>query len=151
MTQSRAGDTAGAKVTAEEARNTLEPLSRDKPDDAPSGLSLEQNLVNGLSWAHALMGEKDLALKLAHRAKMLPSPLKGPVYEPDLDENLAMIQAIVGENNSAISTLTQLLQTPYHSDSYMTPITPALLRLDPIRCVPIRVSKNSARKTSRDH
>jgi hypothetical protein len=32
-----------------------------------------------------------------------------------------------GENNRAISTLTQLLQTPY-----LVPITPALLRLDPI-------------------
>jgi hypothetical protein len=32
-----------------------------------------------------------------------------------------------GENSRAISTLTELLQTPY-----MYPITPALLRLGPI-------------------
>ena len=30
--QRLAGDIAGAKVTAEQARNTLEPLYRDKPD-----------------------------------------------------------------------------------------------------------------------
>ena len=31
--QRLAGDTAGAKVTAEQARNTLEQLYRDQPDD----------------------------------------------------------------------------------------------------------------------
>jgi hypothetical protein len=38
-----------------------------------------------------------------------------------------------GANSQAISTLTQLLQTPYHSWFYsQTPVTPALLRLDPL-------------------
>ena len=32
--QRLAGDTAGAKVTAEQARNTLEQLCRDQPDNA---------------------------------------------------------------------------------------------------------------------
>jgi hypothetical protein len=37
-----------------------------------------------------------------------------------------------GENSEAISTLTRLLQTPYSSWFYsQTPVTPALLRLDP--------------------
>jgi hypothetical protein len=44
-----------------------------------------------------------------------------------MEENLASIQAMFGENSRAISTLTQLLQT-----SYYAPITPALLRLDPL-------------------
>ncbi len=53
----------------------------------------------------------------------------GPAFE----ENLALIQTIFGENSRAISTLTQLLQTPYSSFLYSpTPVTPALLRLDPI-------------------
>ena len=33
FTQRLAGDTAGAKVTAEQARNTLEQLYRDQPDN----------------------------------------------------------------------------------------------------------------------
>jgi hypothetical protein len=37
-----------------------------------------------------------------------------------------------GENSRAISALTQLLQTPYDGWLYGTPVTPALLRLDPI-------------------
>jgi hypothetical protein len=40
---------------------------------------------------------------------------------------------MVGENSRAIPTLTRLLQTPYSSLLYpQIPITPALLRLDPI-------------------
>jgi len=40
---------------------------------------------------------------------------------------LALIQTIVGENTRAISTLTQLLRTPYAGAI----VTPALLRLNP--------------------
>ena len=55
--------------------------------------------------------------------------MAGPAFE----ENLALIQTIFGENSRAISTLTQLLQTPYESWLYSpAPITPALLRLDPL-------------------
>ena len=43
--QRLAGDTAGAKVTAEQARNTLEQLYRDQPDDAAYSQS---NSVSGL-------------------------------------------------------------------------------------------------------
>ena len=118
LVQRFAGDTAGAKVTSEQARNTLEPL-RDQPDDA--------FVTARLSKAYALMGEKDLALKAAERAVMFLPRAKDQVSGPTLEENLAEIQTIVGENSSAISTLSRLLQTP--SD---TPITPALLRLDPI-------------------
>jgi hypothetical protein len=40
---------------------------------------------------------------------------------------------IIGENSGAISILTRLLQTPYGGWLYSpAPITPALLRLDPL-------------------
>ena len=60
----------------------------------------------------------------------LPS-VKDAVSGPDLEENLAFIETMVGENSRAISTLTHLLRTPYNSWFYMAPITPAVLRLDP--------------------
>ena len=123
--QRLAGDTAGAKVTAEQARNTLEQLYRDQPDNAVVAAALSQ--------AYAAMGEKDSALKAAERAIMLLPRAKDAVDGPGFEENLALIQTIFGENSRAISTLTQLLQTPYNSWLYgPTPITPALLRLDPI-------------------
>jgi tetratricopeptide (TPR) repeat protein len=66
FTQRLAGDTAGAKVTAEQARNTLEQLYRDQPDNP--------GVVESLSHAYATMGEKDSALKAAERAIMLVPP-----------------------------------------------------------------------------
>jgi len=122
--QRLAGDTAGAKVTAEEARNTLEPLYKNQSDDY---------LVSGsLSNAYAAIGEKDLAIKEAERAVMLRPRAQDAIAGPGFEENLAEIQAMFGENSRAISTLTQLLQTSYEGPYGPVPITPALLRLDPI-------------------
>jgi hypothetical protein len=120
-----AGDTSGATVTGEQARETLVRLYGDQPDD---GFNAEL-----LSQAYAAMGEKDSALKQAERAKVAldPSP-KDAISGPRAEENLALIQTIVGDNSGAISTLAQVLQTPYNSWLYIpAPITPAFLKLDP--------------------
>ena len=119
-----AGDTAGAKVTAEEARNTLEPLYKNQSDDF--------SIANLLSNAYAAIGEKDLAIKEAERAVMLRPRAQDAIAGPVNEQNLAEIQAMFGENSRAISTLTQLLQTSYEGPYGGVPITPALLRLDPI-------------------
>src|SRR5262249_12464969 len=122
--QRLAGDIAGARVTAEKVRNTLEPCFKNQPDNTL--------LLVLLSHAYAVRSEKDSALKAVEQAiELLPSAndrLIGPV----LEEHRAIIETILGENSRAISTLTQLLQTSYLSSLYMMPITPALLRLDPI-------------------
>ena len=117
--QRLAGDTAGAKVSAEQARNTLEQVFGDQPDNLT-------RLIR-LSHIYALTGQKDLALKAAERAVMLCPRAKDPADGPSYEENLAIIQTVVGENTRAISTLTQLLHTPYVQLS----VTPALLRLSP--------------------
>ena len=123
--QHAAGDTAGAKVTAQQVRDTLEPLYRDQPDNFVFAASLSQ--------AYAAMGEKLLALEAAEQAIVLLPSAKDRVSGPSLEQNLAFIQTIFGENSRAISTLTRLLQRPYGSWLYdPVPVTPALLRLDPI-------------------
>ena len=120
-----AGDTAGAKATAEQARNTFERLYRDQPDNYV--------FATWLSQAYAVMGEKESALKLAEHAILLMPSAKDRANGPNLEENLAFIQTMFGENSRAIPTLTKLLQTPYYSwVCSIVPITPALLRLDPI-------------------
>jgi serine/threonine-protein kinase len=63
---------------------------------------------------------------------MLRSRAQDAIAGPVNEQNLAEIQAMFGENSRAISTLTQLLQTPYEGPYGGVPITPALLRLDPI-------------------
>jgi serine/threonine-protein kinase len=120
LTQRLAGDTATAKVTAEKARNTFEQLSRDQPNDA--------NLAMAVAGAYAVMGEKDPSLKLAEKAITLGGH---PLNLNTLKENLAEIHALVGEHSRSISTLTDLLQTFYWPGT-SPPITPALLRLDPV-------------------
>ena len=123
--QRLAGDTAGARVNAEQARNMLEQLYRDQADNEVFAASLSQ--------AYAAMGERDPAIKLAERATMLVPRAKDRQGGPALEENLALIHTIRGENSRAISTLTKLLQTPYWGWSYApTPVTSTLLRLDPI-------------------
>jgi tetratricopeptide (TPR) repeat protein len=124
FTQRLAGDTVGAKVTAEQARNTLEQLYRDQPDN--------EYFASSLSQAYATMGEKDSALKAAEQAVVLLPSAKDAVSGPSLEENLALIQTIVGENSHAIETLTQLLKTPGDSGIYEAVLTSALLRLDPL-------------------
>ena len=123
-TQRLAGDTAGAKVTVKPACTTYEQLYKDQPNDAYLAMSLSQ--------AYAVMGERDLALKLAEQAIMLLRA-RDPLRTVMAQEHLAMIQTTVGENSRAISILTELLQKPYWSYRYgLAAITPAVLRLDPL-------------------
>src|SRR5438034_3139866 len=125
FTQRLAGDAAGAKANAEQARNTLEPLYKNQPDNSwfPSFLSV----------AYATLGEKDSALKEAEHAIMLSPSTRDRVYGPNNEEILALIQTIFGENSRAISTLARLLQTPYSSWLHgPASITPALLGLNPL-------------------
>jgi TolB-like protein len=124
LTQRLAGDAAGARITAEQVRNTFEQLYRDRPNDLV--------LTKKLSWAYALIGEKDLALKLAERAVTLRPREKDASFGPVFEENLAAVQTICGENSRAISNLAHLLQTPYSGGFYSAPITSVLLKIDPI-------------------
>ncbi len=121
--QRLAGDSAGAKLTAEQARGALEPACKNQPNRIW--------LAVYLSRAYAALGDKNSALKEAQRIALLPGA-KDAHNEPGLEENLALIQMIFGENSRAISTLARLLETPYGSYVYSAPVTPALLRLDPL-------------------
>jgi TolB-like protein/Tfp pilus assembly protein PilF len=125
LIQRLAGDTASAKAAAEQARNTLEPLSKDQPDNA--------FVASALAVAYAILDEKGSALNEAQRAMALVPSSKDQLSGPGYEENLALIETIIGENSRAISTLTRLLQTPYGGWIYNpAPVTPALLRLDPL-------------------
>jgi TolB-like protein/Tfp pilus assembly protein PilF len=125
FTQRLDGDTVGAKVTAEQVRDPLEALCKNQPAEAL--------FAGGLSLANAVLGQKDSALKGAERAVVLLPSNKDRVSGPGFEEILALIQTTLGENSRAIPTLTRLLQTPYNSLLYfLIPITPAILRLDPL-------------------
>jgi len=119
-----AGDNVGAKATAEQARDTLEPLYKDQPNN--------EVVAAALSLARAALGEENSALEGAERAIMLLPSTKDRMNGPRFEEVLALIQMMFGETSHSIATLTQLLQTPCSSWFYGTPITPELLKLDPL-------------------
>jgi hypothetical protein len=118
------GDMAGAKVSAEQVRNTAGADLQKKPDNPDCEIQL--------ALADAVLGERDSALREAERANMLSPRPGNDVAGTPYDDILALIQTVFGENSRAISTLAHLLQTPYSSHYYSTPVTPALLRLDPL-------------------
>ena len=120
-----AGDTGAAETTADKVRNIIEQLRKGQPDNVVFAASLSQ--------AYTVMGKKDSALAEGQRAITLFSYAKDSVSAPALEFNWAVIQMTFGETSRAISTLTRLLQTPYSVGLYgPPPITPAILRLDPI-------------------
>jgi len=89
LMQRLGGDTAGAKLAAERARNTLEQLYRDQPNSLPIPAPLSQ--------AHAVLGERDSALTVAQHAVMLLPSARDLVWGPHLEENLALIQTMFGQ------------------------------------------------------
>ena len=117
-----AGDKAGANANAEQARKIFEMLCKNQPDNDFSAILLART--------YAILGEKDSAYKEARRVSALLQ--RDAIRRPAAEENLALIEASFGNNARAISIITHLLQIPYQSSLYATPLTPALLRLDPI-------------------
>ena len=115
------GDIPGAKASAEQARKILEVLCKNQPDNDFPAIFLAR--------AYAILGEKDSAYKEAERVRALLR--NDAIRRPGAEENLALIKINFGDNACAISILAHLLQIPYQSSIYATPVTPALLRLDP--------------------
>jgi hypothetical protein len=79
-----------------------------------------------LSVIHAVLGQKDAAIKEAERAITLLPRGKDAVDGPRHEQNLAYVEVLVGDKNRAIPRLQRLLEIPY-ADC----LTPALLRLHP--------------------
>ncbi len=118
LAQEYAGDIAGARATAQQMLGPLETLCKKDPDNP--------NFVSVLSLIHAVLGQKDAAIKEAERAITLLPSGKDAVDGPRQAENLASVEALVGDKNRAIPRLQRLLEIPYTNF-----LTPALLRFDP--------------------
>jgi serine/threonine protein kinase/Flp pilus assembly protein TadD len=113
-----AGDIAGARATAQQVLGPLETFGQKDPDN-PAFPQL-------LSIIHAVLGQKDAAIKEAERAITLRPSGKDAVDGPRHEQNLAYVEVLVGDKNGAIPRLQHLLQIPYNNC-----LTPALLRLHP--------------------
>jgi TolB-like protein/class 3 adenylate cyclase/Tfp pilus assembly protein PilF len=115
--QEVAGDHAAAQASWRQARSELESFLKEQPDN--------YNLIGDLALTNMALGDKAAALALAERA-MAASPIeKDAITGPIPIEILARVAAQMGEPDRAIAALQKLLSIP-------GPLTPALLRLDPM-------------------
>jgi TolB-like protein/class 3 adenylate cyclase/Tfp pilus assembly protein PilF len=114
------GDVAHANNTYAQARDELEQTLKEQPDHAAS-ISVH------LAEVYAGLGDGQLAMKYIERAISLTPASKDALEGPRYEETHARIAARFGQKDLAISILAHLLTL-----SYRDPITPALLRLDPM-------------------
>src|SRR6059058_419940 len=122
--QEVAGDQADAQESWQQARSELEPFLKKQSENV--GLIADLTLINmGL-------GDKAAALALSEQA-MAANPIeKDAVDGPIPIEILARVAARAGEPDRAITALQKLLSIPYNGALAAAPLTPALLRLDPM-------------------
>jgi hypothetical protein len=79
------------------------------------------------------LGDKAAALSLSQRAMAAKPIEKDAVAGPIPIEILARVAAQMGEPDRAIAALQKLLSIPYNgAQAAGVPLTPALLRLDPM-------------------
>ena len=119
-----AGDDAAARKSWQQTRSELEPLLKEQPQNA--------ELIGVLALTNMGLGDKPAALALAEQAMAARPAEKDVVNGPFALEILARVAAQTGEADRAIDALQKLLSTPYFGAFTTTPLTPALLRLDPM-------------------
>src|SRR6266550_2554992 len=119
------GDHAAAQETWRQARSELEPFLKDQPENS--------GLIGDLALTNMGLGDKAAALALSEQA-MTANPIEKDALEgPASLEVLARVAAQMGEPDRAIAALHKLLSIPSGADPHPgSPLTPALLRLDPM-------------------
>ena len=124
--QEVAGDHAAAQETWRQARSELEPFLKEQPEN--------WLLFGDLALTNMGLGDKAAALALSERA-MAANPIENDAKTgPAPIEVFARVAAQVGEPDRAIAALQKLLSIPYAPPlaTQNVPLTPALLRLDPM-------------------
>ena len=123
--QDLAGDQGAAQESWRQARRELEPLLKEQPDN--------YTLIGDLALTNMGLGDKTAALALAERAIAAIPIEKDAMDGPMAIEVLARVAAQTGESDRAIAALEKVLSIPGAGAWTLNiPLTPALLRLDPM-------------------
>jgi TolB-like protein/Tfp pilus assembly protein PilF len=119
------GDHAAAQETWRQARGELEPSLKEQPENF--------SLIGDLALTNVGLGDKASALALAERA-MAANPIdKDAVVAPRVIDIFARVAAGMGEPDRAIAALQKVLSIPGTGAlAENVPLTPALLRFDPM-------------------
>jgi TolB-like protein len=123
--QSVGGDQAAAQESWRQARTELEPFLKEQPDN--------YLLIGDLALVNMGLGDKLAAFALSEQAMNVLPLDKDAVDGPAPIEVLARVTAQMGEPDRAIEALQKLLSIPSEGAlASRVPLTPALLRLDPM-------------------
>jgi TolB-like protein/Tfp pilus assembly protein PilF len=123
--QAVAGDAAAARESWTQARSELEPFLKQQPENFV--------LLGDLALTSVALGDNTAALALTERAIAMMPIERDVLLGPRPLDILARVSARVGDPDRAISTLEKLLSIPYEAPlAANPPLTPALLRLDPM-------------------
>ncbi|PYK65842.1 MAG: hypothetical protein DME50_07625 [Verrucomicrobia bacterium] len=124
--QEVAGDHAAARESWRQARSELEPFLKEQPENI--------TLIGDLALINIGLGDKAAALTLSEGAMAVIPVEKDALDGPIPIEILARVAARMGEPDRAIAALQKLLSLPYNGPLALRelPLTPALLRLDPM-------------------
>jgi serine/threonine protein kinase/Tfp pilus assembly protein PilF len=123
--QDIAGDHAGAHESWIQAKNELESSLKEQPES--------YLLVGDLALTEMKLGENALAMTLADRAVGANPIEKDAMTGPLSLEVFARVAAATGDHDRSIAALKKLLSIPYEGPlASHVPLTPALLKLDPM-------------------
>jgi hypothetical protein len=123
--QEMAGDHAAAQQTWRQARGELESFLKAEPGN--------YRLIGDLALTNAGLGDKVAAFAFAVQAMAAVPIEKDAATGPSPIEFLARVAAQMREPDRAIAALQKLLSIPYEGPlAANVPLTPALLRLDPM-------------------
>jgi serine/threonine protein kinase/Flp pilus assembly protein TadD len=123
--QKLSGQEETAKITLQQARSELEPALRQRPDDLA--------IMGDLALVNVVLGDKSVALSLAERSMSTISIEKDALIGPEPVEIFARVAAQAGQHDRSIAALEKLIRLPYAGPlPENLPLTPALLRLDPM-------------------
>ena len=122
--QDVAGDHAAAQESWRQTRTILETSLREQSENPL--------VICELALSNMGLGDKAAALTLAERAMTALPVDKDAVFGPYPIEIFARVAAQMKEPDRAIAALQKIMSVPYGSTLRGVPLTPALLRLDPM-------------------
>jgi TolB-like protein/class 3 adenylate cyclase/Tfp pilus assembly protein PilF len=123
--QEVAGDHAAAQGSWRQARRELESFLKEQPEN--------YSLIRILALTNVGLGDKAAALALTERAMATLHVERDALVGPVPIDILARVAAQMGEPDRSIAALQKLLSIPYAGPlPENVPLTPALLRLDPM-------------------
>jgi hypothetical protein len=120
-----AGDHAAAQESWRQVRRELESFLKEQPEN--------HFLMGDLALTNMGLGDKTAALALSEQATAVLPVEKDAMAGTIPLEVLARVEAQMGEPDRAIALLQKLLSTPGEGPMGAgNPLTPAVLRLDPM-------------------